>query len=222
MRASRSPVCGDVHRYPIDVSFQMNTPNQTPLEHSHETTRNAFVIDRYKHAYQIAGAVNTAGYSSQRIGLVLGIAIALASFFLGRDGGILGVLAIIFAITFGTIIALFGYVAGTIVRAASQILYATLDQAVHSSPFLSIGEQAIAMSLGSDPTNAAPTSVSDAVNDHELIDPKLVSARQRLGQLRDECNAAIDREDFTSAAALRDQEKSLQCKLDTYLSRSQS
>lgn len=97
---------------------------------------NSSLVGRYADAYLTARATNGIGQAVKIAGLVLGALVALvatltaAKFGSGPAGALGGILL-------GAVTALPAYVLGVIVSAQGQILKATLDTAVNSSPFLS-------------------------------------------------------------------------------------
>ena len=96
---------------------------------------------RYKDAYLVAGAVSGAGIAIKAIGIVLGVLIAL-----------LGLVASSAAVTFPAIltaivVGVFFFVFGALISAQGQVLKASLDTAVNTSPFLTNEQRATIMSL---------------------------------------------------------------------------
>lgn len=102
-------------------------------------------INRYFDAYLTARAINGVGALIKMLGIVLAVLIALGVFAISGDARdirlILG--GLILAAALGVPI----YVLGILVAAQGQILKATLDTAVHSSPFLTDDQRASIMSI---------------------------------------------------------------------------
>lgn len=96
---------------------------------------------RYKDAYLQAKVVVGIGKLIKAVGLVLGILIALAGLGGGDSRLFVG------GVLLGAMVALFFYPWGILVSAQGQILRATLDSAVHGSPFLQEREKAKVMGL---------------------------------------------------------------------------
>ncbi len=114
-----------------------------------EIARLKKVVKRYFDAYRVAKVIDSLGGLIKTIGIGCAVLVALAGFFLliyGRGAETIiaaGILVIILGIAIG---ALF-YVAGVLVSASGQILKASLDAAVNTSPFLEIEEKAKVMSV---------------------------------------------------------------------------
>jgi hypothetical protein len=106
-------------------------------------------VKRYFDAYRVAKVIDSLGGLIKTLGIGCAVLVALAGFFLliysrGAETIIAaGILVIILGIAIG---ALF-YVAGVLVSASGQILKASLDAAVNTSPFLEIEEKAKVMSV---------------------------------------------------------------------------
>lgn len=104
------------------------------------------VLDRYRDAYVVGRTINGVGGVIKAIGIAAGLIIVLGSLGAASKGGS-GVLFAIIGITGGGVIATALYILGTLASAQGQILKATLDTAVNSSPFLSDQDRARIMSL---------------------------------------------------------------------------
>ena len=99
------------------------------------------VIKRYRDGYRVARALAGLGSFAQGIaGLVI---VAGLLYALLADGSPLRFVVPFLAFIFGFII----YVLGTLVAAHGQGIMAQFDAAVHTTPFLSDGQKALAMSL---------------------------------------------------------------------------
>ena len=72
---------------------------------------------------------------------------------LGKIGMIIGGIAIVVGLVVGAVVAIPLFVLGVFVAAHGQVLKATLDEAVHTSPFLTDDERATTMSLSSEHEN---------------------------------------------------------------------
>jgi heme/copper-type cytochrome/quinol oxidase subunit 4 len=109
----------------------------------------ASLMKRYTDAYLVARATNGFGILIKVIGIVIGILLALIGFMVASQSGprdpmsILGIIGIAFGVFTG---ALF-YIIGVLVSAQGQILKASLDSAVNTSPFLTNEDRAKVMSL---------------------------------------------------------------------------
>ncbi|MBV9928169.1 MAG: hypothetical protein JOZ96_24330 [Acidobacteria bacterium] len=107
------------------------------------------LMNRYKDAYLVAGVTVRFGGVIKLLGIGIGVLFALIGFVSivsGRAGDAtfaMGFISIVFGIFAG---ALF-YIVGVLVSAQGQILKASLDGAVNSSPFLADEHRARIMSL---------------------------------------------------------------------------
>ena len=108
------------------------------------TGQQGDVSSRYRDAYLTAGAISGIGGVIKALGIIFGIILILIGFIAGNELGAIGVLSgLISGVLGGTIL----YVIGVIVSAQGQILMATLDSAVHTSPFLNDDQRLSAMRL---------------------------------------------------------------------------
>jgi hypothetical protein len=102
------------------------------------------VTSRYKDAYLTAGAISGIGGVIKALGIIFGLILILIGFIAGSELGIIVVLSsLVSGVLGGTIL----YVIGVLVSAQGQILKATLDTAVHTSPFLNDDQRLAAMRL---------------------------------------------------------------------------
>ena len=99
------------------------------------------VIARYRNGYRVAGVLDGVGNLAQAGGVIVIIGGTLFIIFgpSGISTWITGILA--------AIIGFVLFVLGTLVSAVGQGIKASLDTAVHTSPFLSEGQKSLAMSL---------------------------------------------------------------------------
>jgi ABC-type polysaccharide/polyol phosphate export permease len=106
------------------------------------------LVKRYKDAYLVARVTDGFGSFIKGIGLIaagLFILIGLLTIVSGRDSSVFAA-GIVIAI-FGVFVGILFYLLGVLVSAQGQILKASLDGAVNSSPFLSNDHKANIMSL---------------------------------------------------------------------------
>jgi hypothetical protein len=95
------------------------------------------LLNRYADAYLIARTVNGTGQSIKVVGFVAAGITVLAGLLAARD---LGASAGFAGFFLGALMALPFYALGVLISAQGQILMATLDTAVNSSPLLSAEE----------------------------------------------------------------------------------
>ena len=118
-----------------------STASQTDREHSFSG-----VGSRYRDAYLVAKTTSAIGIAVKVIGIILGVLVGIVGIVAGvqHEGAPQFILG---GVLLGFIVALPLWVLGVLVCAQAQVLKATLDTAVHSSPFLTKEEMAKAMSI---------------------------------------------------------------------------
>ncbi|MCK6619082.1 MAG: GlsB/YeaQ/YmgE family stress response membrane protein [Calditrichaceae bacterium] len=106
---------------------------------------SAALMKRYKDAYLVARTMIAIGAIIKGIGVILGSVIAVISFgAAGQFGsGAMGGIGLVS----GIFVAILFFLFSILVKAQGQILQASLDSAVNSSPFLSNEQRTRAMSL---------------------------------------------------------------------------
>ena len=102
-------------------------------------------MSRYSDAYIVARTITDLGATIKFIGIVIGAGIALIGFY-AADSAHSGQLAI-GGIILGVIVSIPIFILGILVAAQGQILKATLDTAVHTSPLLTKDDMQKIMSL---------------------------------------------------------------------------
>jgi hypothetical protein len=117
------------------------------------TVRESYVVaslmKRYTDAYIVARTITGFGSLIKVIGVVIAALLVLIGFLVAAQNGprepisYLGIMGVVVGVISG---ALF-YIIGVLVSAQGQILKASLDSAVNSSPFLSNEHRAKIMSL---------------------------------------------------------------------------
>jgi hypothetical protein len=118
------------------------------------------LMTRYRDAYWAARAINGTGQTIKVLGIALAIVLTLAGWVAASSFGVAFGFA---ALIFGAVVGIPVYVLGVIVAAQGQILKATLDTAVNSSPLLSRDEVREIMSL-----DAGPRFVTAAYGANQL------------------------------------------------------
>ena len=121
----------------------------SPQRSAQSTNQISTLIKRYQDAYVVARVTNGFGRMIKAIGIIIGGLLAVGGFMIASNGGpgdpmsVLGIVGVVGGVIVG---ALF-YVIGVLVSAQGQILKASLDSAVNSSPFLTNQHKAKIMSL---------------------------------------------------------------------------
>jgi len=125
------------------------------------------VMNRYRDAYRVANTIVAIGNTIKILGIVVWILLILGLLYLGSRGssGFLQqesslAIALIAGVIGGAPVALLFWLLGILVNSQGQILLASLDEAVNTSPFLTNEQKAEAMSL---PRTVVP-SASEAEN----------------------------------------------------------
>lgn len=131
-------------------------PSQSPAPQSPAAATSAALLAsdiptsavcrRYQNGYLVATATTAIGIIVKSVGIGFGILILLACVIVGSqtDRIAAGVMA---GVVCGAIVAIPLYVLGVLVSAQGEVLKATLDTAVHGSPFLKKEDMARVMSL---------------------------------------------------------------------------
>lgn len=108
------------------------------------------VIKRYRDAYVTAALILMVGKVVKFLGVLAGTGTFIVTVVVSKalsGGGEPPAAGVISGIILGVMTGLVIFLIGTVVSAAGQLLLASLDSAVHSSPFLSDEERAEAMSV---------------------------------------------------------------------------
>lgn len=105
---------------------------------------SALHTNRYRDAYLVAKATGAIGLVIKNLGLALGALIVIVALAIAASDGAQFALIGIFA---GIAVAIPVYILGILVSAQAQILKATLDTAVNTSPLLSNEDKAWIISL---------------------------------------------------------------------------
>jgi hypothetical protein len=100
------------------------------------------LVKRYWDAYLVANSVDRIGNVVKGIGVVIGFIIGITVMNMGQGSN--GTAA---GIAFGFIVFLVFYIFGVFISAQAQVLKATLDGAVNTSPFLTNEQKASVMKL---------------------------------------------------------------------------
>lgn len=98
--------------------------------------------NRYLHVYSISKSTTRFGGIIQGIGALLGIMIVGLCFLAIRVTGAIGVIGLIIGVPVAIINGLFFYLLGTLVSGQGQILKTQTDNAVNTSPLLTVEEKA--------------------------------------------------------------------------------
>jgi hypothetical protein len=107
-------------------------------------------ITRYQDAYLVAKVTVRIADVIKTVGMVFGIAVCVGGFLLASQfSGIAGLMlaSIVLAVAFGGFGGILLYLLGVLIAAQGQTLLASLDEAVHTSPFLTNDQRADVMSI---------------------------------------------------------------------------
>jgi uncharacterized membrane protein YoaK (UPF0700 family) len=104
-------------------------------------------MNRYEDAYIYGRATVGVGSFIKGVGILLGILLFLIGFGTGSIIRSSPIVSLIAGVIMGGIVGVFFFVWGILVSAVGQILKASLDGAVNSSPFLTNEHKAKIMSL---------------------------------------------------------------------------
>lgn len=111
------------------------------------------VVRRYQDSYTIARTANTFGNLTKIAGFVgagiigfIGLLLTFITVASFRDSGV-GFVVFLIALTLGAVIGAIFYILGIVLSALGQNLMATLDSAVHGSPFMTNEQKAQAMNI---------------------------------------------------------------------------
>jgi hypothetical protein len=115
------------------------------------TVPSSSVVNRYSNAYLIARAVAGFGTAIKTVGAVLAVLTILATLLAAAQ-------YVLVAFLFAAVIGALFFLLGIFVSAQGEILKATLDTAVNTSPFLTNDQRVRIMSLPASPAGAAEGS----------------------------------------------------------------
>jgi hypothetical protein len=117
----------------------------TPQPSFQGATNTTAVMNRYADAYRVANVITGLGRTIKIIALIVGVFIFLVG--TRASSGMFGEASAVFGLLSGAVVAGIGFVLGTLLSAQGQVLKATLDAAVNSSPFLQNEQRAELMRL---------------------------------------------------------------------------
>jgi hypothetical protein len=103
------------------------------------------MMTRYSDAYQIANATVAIGETVKTVSFGAGLLLGVAGIYAATS--LSGWMWCVVGILVGLVVGGGGFVLGTLLSALGQVLKATLDTAVNSSPFLENDQRAEIMSL---------------------------------------------------------------------------
>jgi hypothetical protein len=116
------------------------------------SSRADATMRRYQDAYRVAGTIVAVGRIIKGIGLALATVILLVFVSIGgglpSQGGATSLLPLWAGVVVAGMTGLFFWLLGVLVSSQGQVILASLDGAVNSSPFLSDDQRADAMSIG--------------------------------------------------------------------------
>ena len=122
-----------------------NSPNEETIDSADSGPRSP-VLTKYRDAYRVGATLVTLGTSIKILGAILAAIIFLGALSSG-SGSFGGGGVVVGGVFVAVIVGVLFWVCGVVVAAQGQILQATLDNAVATSPFLNNQERARAMGL---------------------------------------------------------------------------
>jgi hypothetical protein len=126
----------------------MPAPVDTVSAESHLSPRERTLVGRYGDAYLLSRAMVAIGNAVKVIGVVLAVLIVAGTFIFTSHGrGDASLFQLLIGLVPATLVGMVCYALGTLVAEAGQILKATLDIAVNTSPFLSNDLRAETMAI---------------------------------------------------------------------------
>jgi len=152
------PVCSNCSN-PIDAQTKFCPYCDAAVEMTYAAARDASAVlvgvshqisalmKRYKDAYVVAKVTDGFGGLIKGIGLVTAALLVLVGLLIAANGREATFALGVVGICFGIFVGLLFYLLGVLVSAQAQILKASLDSAVNSSPFLVNEHRAKIMSL---------------------------------------------------------------------------
>lgn len=120
-----------------------------------DTRLTPAVTRRYQDAYTVAAAVIGIGNTIKGIALVIGGLFALGGLIISTQG-VGGMMAGVGTVAFGVGIGIVVYLVGILISAQGQVVRATLDTAVNTSPFLDDRTRASILTLPVPTQQSAP------------------------------------------------------------------
>ncbi len=169
---------------PHDLETRSQTPSpssdnvdaRSKTGNTGATSRQVAALKRrYLDAYLVARSTNGFGMLIKIIAVIAGALLAAVGALLfneGRGAEALGVAAI----ALGIVIAVLFYLLGILVSAQGQILKASLDAAVNTSPLLTNADRVAIMSL---PEASSPETIANEAPISQTLRKEPVSARTK-------------------------------------------
>ncbi|MEW5974791.1 MAG: hypothetical protein AB1898_03180 [Acidobacteriota bacterium] len=136
---------GAVQWQPLSQLVARPWPAEPAAQPTAEVHKYSSAETRYRDGYLVARATASIGTTVKFIGIGLGVVIMFGTSIIGSRGS--GGQFFLAGLLLGAIIAVPTYVLGVLVSAHAQVLKATLDTAVQTSPFLKKEDMARVMSL---------------------------------------------------------------------------
>jgi len=134
---------------PPPASPSSASPSSIALTQATSSSPDRFTSSacrRYQDAYLVARATTAIGVVVKFVGIGLGVLVFLVVVVIGSQADRAGA-GFMGGLVFGAVVAIPLYVLGVLVSALGEVLKATLDTAVHGSPFLGKDDMARVMSL---------------------------------------------------------------------------
>ena len=133
-RPSKNELPNEDTVLPSDIPFDDSAP-------SPQANKNMLI--RYQDGYRVAKVIQGFGEACKVLGIVIGVLVTIVGLIASSISGFVLVIGLVL----GAIVGFVGWAIGVLISAQGQLLQATLDTAVNSSPFLSNNQRAKIMSL---------------------------------------------------------------------------
>jgi hypothetical protein len=124
-----------------DLAASLTDPtSQNVAESNRSIGGKRSVMSRYTDAYLVARSITTVGTAVKAVGVIIGLGIALIGVVANFTTDSQSVKYAIAGVVLGVIVTIPIYIMGILIAAQGQILKATLDTAVNTSPLLTKDE----------------------------------------------------------------------------------
>ncbi len=161
------------------------------------SAQSSALTTRYRDAYTVANVTVGFGTIIKVVGVIIGVILAYFGFTIAGPGRANDPSALfgIILIALGVVVGALFYVIGILVSAQGQILKATLDSAVNTSPFLEDEHRTKIMSLGFTEGSRSPqANPTNQINTCEVCG-KPLSYFDRVKSIDKRCSQHLKRDE---------------------------